>query len=326
MSRVLVAGPLHASGRTLLDAARGVSVTYIQETSEESLAAQIEDADAVLLRTQPMTEPTVARAKKLKIVSRHGVGYDSVDVEALSSRGIALSVCGDVNSATVAEHASMMILAASKRALRADVSVRRGHWEWRNRLEAQDVRGQNLLLVGFGRIGRQTASMMRGFGMEIRAFDPYLPSSGWPNGGVAPVLTLKEGLAWADVISFSLPRTDGPLIGAAEFAEMREGVVLVNTARGGVIDEAALMSALTSGKVGAAGLDVFETEPVLADHPLVGFDQVILSPHIGGLTRGSAERMAVSSAENILDFFAGKIDQDLVVNRKQINVARQAQA
>ncbi|MDE0346542.1 MAG: hydroxyacid dehydrogenase [Boseongicola sp.] len=326
MSHVLVAGPLHASGRTLLDAAQGVTVTYILETSEESLAAHIEDADAVLLRTQPMTEPTVARAKKLKIVSRHGVGYDAVDVEALNSRGIALSVCGDVNSATVAEHASMMILAACKRALRADASVRRGQWEWRNRLEAQDVRGLNLLLVGYGRIGRRTASLMRGFSMQIRAFDPYLLSSGWPRDGVAPVRTLEEGLAWADVISFSLPHTEEPLIGAAEIAGMREGVVLVNTARGGVIDEDALISALNSGKVGAAGLDVFETEPVLTDHPLVEFDQVILSPHIGGLTQGAAERMAVSSAENILDFFAGKIDQDLVVNRESVNVVLQAHA
>ena len=326
MSHVLVAGPLHASGRTLLDAAQGVTVTYIQETSEESLAAHVADADAVLLRTQPMTEPTVARAKRLKIVSRHGVGYDAVDVEALNCRGIALSVCGDVNSAAVAEHASMMILAASKRALRADASVRRGHWEWRNRLEAQDVRGLNLLLVGYGRIGRQTASMMLGFGMQIQAFDPYLLSSGWPRDGVTPVRSLEEGLAWADVISLSLPHTGKPLIGSAEIAEMREGVVLVNTARGGVIDESALISALKSGKVGAAGLDVFETEPVLSDHPLVGFDQVILSPHIAGLTHGAAERMAVSSAENILDFLAGKIDWDLVVNREQVNGALQDQA
>ncbi len=257
------------------------------------------------------------------IVSRHGVGYDAVDIDALSSRGIALSVCGDVNSASVAEHASMMILAATKRVLRADAAVRRGRWEWRNRLEAQDVRGTNLLLVGYGRIGRHTASMMCGFGMQIQAFDPYLLNTGWPRDGVAPVRTLEEGLAWADVISFSLPHTGKPMIGTAEIARMREGVVIVNTARGGVIDEGALIGALTSGKVGAAGIDVFETEPVLSDHPLIGFDQVILSPHIGGLTLGAAERMAVSSAENILDFFAGRIDRSLIVNREEINVTLQ---
>ncbi len=326
MPHVVVAGPLHAAGRALLDAARGVTITYILETSEESLVEHIEDADAVLLRTQPMTRSTVALASKLKIVSRHGVGYDAVDLDALNSRGIALAVCGDVNSATVAEHASMMILAASKRVLRADASVRRGPWEWRNRLEAQDVRGRNLLLVGYGRIGRHTALMMRGFGMQVQAFDPYLLRNGWPKGGAAPVQTLEEGLAWADVISFSLPHTGKPLIGEEEIAGMREGVVLVNTARGGVIDESALISALASGKVGAAGLDVFETEPVPSDHPLVGFDQVILSPHIGGLTLGAAERMAVSSAENILDFFAGKMDRDLIVNSEQIDVALQTQA
>ena len=324
MPHVVVAGPLHPSGRVLLDKANGVTVTYISITSESSLAAEVEKADAVLLRTQPMTAPTIAKGGCLKIVSRHGVGYDAVDVNALSERGIALAVCGDVNSTTVAEHAAMLILATCKRLLRADASVRKGLWEWRNKLEARDVRGQNLLLVGYGRIGRHTAALMQVFMMNVRAHDPFLLKRGWPKGAVPSVSTLEDGLAWADVVSFSIPHTGKPLINADEIKQMRDGVVLINTARGDVIDEDDLVDALHSGKVGAAGLDVFADEPMPGDHPLFQFDQVLLTPHIGGLTRDAAERMAVSSAENILDFFNGKLDHTLIVNREQIDVELQA--
>ena len=323
MVHVVVAGPLHPSGRALLDAAKGVSVTYIAKTSEPSLAAEVSNADAVLLRTQPMTAQTIARGEKLKIVSRHGVGFDAVDVDALSARGIPLVVCGDVNSTTVAEHTAMMILSVCKRSLRANACIRSGHWEWRNQLESRDVHGQNLLIVGYGRIGRQTAALMKSFGMNVRAHDPFLQKKGWPDNGVEIEGHLPSGLAWADVISFSVPHTGKPLIGEKEISIMRDGVVLINTARGGIIDEAALVKGLESGKVGGAGLDVFTSEPLPPDHPLAKSDQVLLSPHIGGLTLDAAERMAVSSAENILNFFTGNLDSGLIVNREQIYVQPQ---
>jgi D-3-phosphoglycerate dehydrogenase len=248
-------------------------------------------------------------------VSRHGVGYDAIDVAALNTRGIALAVCGDVNSTAVAEHSAMMMLAASKRALRADKSVRGGRWDWRNNLEAQDLRGRNLLQLGYGRIGRHIVGMMQGFGMHIRAYDPYLSERGWPDAEVLEVTDLAEGLGWADIVSVSVPRGDRAIIGRAEIAAMRPGAIIVNTARGGVVDEMALIDGLESGKIGAAGLDVFEEEPLPQEHPLTRFDQVMLSPHIAGVTDGAAERMAMGSAQNIIDFFAGKIDPELVVNR-----------
>ncbi|WP_417208606.1 hydroxyacid dehydrogenase [Antarctobacter sp.] len=318
MPHVLVAGNLHPSGRALLDSAPGLTVRYIDEISEPSYAPHIHDADALLIRTQPLTRDTIAKADRLRIVSRHGVGYDAVDVGALNRRGIALAVCGDVNSYSVAEHACMMILAASKRALRGDRAVRTGPWGWRNSLESQDLRGRNLLILGFGRIGRHTAEMMSGFGMTIRAFDPYLQGLGWPDGAVAEAGDLDAALGWADVISVSAPKADKPLIGAAQFAMMRDGVVIVNTARGGIVEESALIAALESGKVGAAGLDVFESEPPADDSPLTHFDQVILSPHIAGVTEGASERMALGSAQNIIDFFKDRIDPALVVNRREI--------
>lgn len=320
MPHVLVAGWLHAAGREVLGNAPGVTVTYVDEISEESYAPLVDEADAVLIRTQPMSAATIAKAKRLKLVSRHGVGYDAVDVKALNARGIPLAVCGDVNSSSVAEHTMMMVLAASKRALRADKAVRAGPWTWRNGLETEDLIGRNLLILGFGRIGRHTAKMASGFGLTIRAYDPILTTQGWPDGTVAPVESLAEGLAWADIITVSAPKGDAPLIGSAEFARMKDGVILVNCARGGIVDEAALVEALRSGKVGAGGLDVFDTEPLAPDHPFRAFDQLILSPHIAGLTEGATARMAKSSAQNILDFFAGKIDPALVVNKDQIDV------
>ena len=318
MPVVLVAGKLHPLGRDILTSTPGFDVTFIEEISEASYAPFVHGADAVLIRTQPMSAATIAKAKKLKIVSRHGVGYDALDLAALNEHGIALAICGDVNSISVAEHAAMMILAASKQAMRADNSARRGPWEWRNRLEAQDLCGRNLLLLGYGRIGRHVASMMRGFGVQIRAYDPFLLEKGWPDGDVTSVAALSDGLAWADIISISTPHTGKPLLGAEEFAAMRDGVIIVNTARGGLIDEQALIAALHSGKAGAAGIDVFEQEPLSAGHPLTQFDQVILSPHIAGLTAGAAERMAIGSAQNIVNFFNGTIDPALIVNRDRV--------
>lgn len=318
MPQVLVAGELHPVGRAVLDGAPNMSVRYIDEISEESYAPFIAEADALLIRTQPLSAETVAKADRLRIVSRHGVGYDAVDVAALTARGIPLAVCGDVNSYSVAEHACMMILACAKRAVRADASVRQGPWGWRNTLESQDLRGRCLLIAGFGRIGRHVAQMMAGFGMDIRAYDPWLSRHGWPDGPVAAMDDLAEALAWADVVSISAPKGERPLIGAPELAMMKPGAILVNTARGGIVDETALADALRSGHLGAAGLDVFEQEPPAPDHPLLQFDQLILSPHIAGVTEGAAERMAIGSAQNILDFLSGTLDPDLIVNRTQI--------
>ncbi|SEM41007.1 D-3-phosphoglycerate dehydrogenase [Gemmobacter aquatilis] len=315
MPHVLVAGKIHPSGLALLRGAAGVSFDMVEEVSEPSYAPLIDKADALVLRTQPLGAETVARAARLQIVSRHGVGFDAVDVAALNARGIALSVVGDVNTVAVAEHAMMMMLAATKRVLRADRAVRDpSGWGWRNRLEAGELGGKTLLLLGFGRIGRQVAKLAAAFDMTIIAHDPWLERQGWPEGAVRPVSDLGQALALADVISVHMPKADRPALGAAELAQVKPGVVIVNTARGGIVDEAALAVAVQEGRVGAAGLDVFDDEPPAPAHPLLRFDQVLLSPHIGGLTAEGAERLAIHSVQNVLDFFAGRLDPALVVN------------
>ena len=314
MPHVLVAGKLHPSGIELLRGHSDVTFDYVEEVSEPSYAPLIDAADGLVIRTQPLSAETVKRAARLRIVSRHGVGYDSVDLPSLNERGIALAVVGDVNSVSVAEQAMMLLLAAAKRAIRSDRAVRDGDWGWRNRLEPIELWRKRLLIVGFGRSGRHLARMAAGFGMDIRAFDPFLASRGWPNESVSSVADLSEGLAWADYVSVHAPKGDRPVIGAAEFAVMKPTAVLVNTARGGVVDELALIAALSEERLAAAGLDVFDDEPPSPDNPLFAMDQVILSPHIAGLTAECAERMAVSSVQNVLDFFAGRLDPALVVN------------
>ncbi|MGZ2406404.1 hydroxyacid dehydrogenase [Rhizobium ruizarguesonis] len=319
MPHILVAGKLHPSGVALLNSTPGVTFDYVEEVSEQSYHPLIGKADALVLRTQPLSASTVANADRLKVVSRHGVGYDAVHVASLNERGIALTVVGDVNSVSVAEHAMMLILSAAKRVLRGDRAVRNpSEWGWRNRLQAEEISGKRLLIIGFGRIGRHLSRMATGFGMEIRAFDPYLQAQGWPKGPVLPADDLLKGLQWADVVSVNVPKADRPIIGKYELAAMKPGAILVNTARGGVVDEAALIEALQSEHLGAAGLDVFDDEPPSEGCRLLAFDQVVLSPHIAGLTRECGERMAVASVQNVLDFFAGKIDPSLVVNADQL--------
>ena len=155
----------------------------------------------------------------------------------------------------------MLILACAKQTIRADRAVRNGAWGWRNKLEASDISGKRLLILGYGRSGRHLARMANGFAMDIRAFDPFLAERGWPEGPAKPVATLTDGLAWADIVSVNVPKAGRPLLGAQEFALLRSGAIVVNTARGGIVDEAALAAALAEGRVAAAGLDVFDNEP-----------------------------------------------------------------
>lgn len=319
MPHVLVAGKLHPSGIALLETAPGITYDYVEEVSEPSYAPHIGKADALVIRTQPLSASTVAMARRLKIVSRHGVGYDAVDLPSLNERGIALSVVGDVNSVSVAEHAMMLLLAAAKRAVRGDGAVRGGNWSWRNRLEPVELAGKNLLVVGYGRIGRHLTRMAAGFGMHIKGYDPYLEKNGWPAGAATPASDLRAALAWADAVSIHVPKGDRPVIGAEELRAMKRSAIVVNTARGGAVDETALVAALREERIAAAGLDVFDDEPLRAGDPLLAFDQVVMSPHNAALTAECAERMAISSVQNVIDFFDRRIDPSLIINREHLN-------
>ncbi len=320
MPHLLIAGKIHDDGIALLKAAKGVTYDYVTEISHDSYAPLIEKADGLVVRTQPVPALTIAQGKNLKIVSRHGVGYDAVDVPALNARGIPLAIIGDVNSRPVAEHAMMLMLALAKKVRTYDAATRVGPWGYRNSFEAIELHEKNLLVVGFGRIGRHVAKMASGFGMNIYAFDPFQSNDAIKAGGAEPVTDLKSGLALADFVSVHVPMSGGKaVIGSEELACMKKSALIVNTARGGLIDENALHAALQSGQIAGAGIDVFLEEPPPADHPLFASEKVILSPHSASLTAESAIRMAVMSVKNALDYFDAKLDPAFVVNRDHLS-------
>lgn len=314
MPHVLVAGKIHDAGLNLLRSVADMTVDVVDEVSTESYAPRISEADALLIRTQPLPGAVVANAPRLRIVSRHGVGYDAVDLPALEARGIALAIVGDVNSRAVAEHAFALMLALAKRVTAYDAAVRHGTWGLRNSFSATELWNKRLFLVGFGRIGRLVAGMAHAFGMTVVAYDPFLTPETIRQAGADPVGDLAAGLLEADVVSLHVPRAGGrALIGAAELALLRPGALVVNTARGDLIDEAALADALDAGRIAGAGLDVFGSEPPAAGDRLLGCERAILSPHSAALTHECAARMSEAAARNILDFFEGRLDPRLTV-------------
>ncbi|WBV20669.1 hydroxyacid dehydrogenase [Pantoea piersonii] len=318
MPNILVAGKIHEAGLDVLRSAPGFNLQLVNEVSVESYAPYIAQADALLIRTQPLTAKEISAARQLRIVSRHGVGYDSVDVQALTERNIPLTVVGDVNSLSVAEHTLMLLLAVAKRVCYFDRSIREGQWNRRNSFSAVEIANRTLFILGFGRIGREVARLAKNFRMKIIAYDPYLADNVFDENGVQRVKDIQSGLKAADAVSVHLPLSgDKPVIGENELAVMKPGALLINTARGGIVDEGALAQALASQRLAGAGLDVLKEEPANLNAALLAqSDRLILSPHTAGLTQEAAMRMSVSAATNIVNYFNGQLDPALVVNQQ----------
>jgi len=262
-------------------------------------------------------EPELEASQDMRVVTRIGVGYDAVDVPALSRRKVPLMVAGTANSPSVAEQALFMMLWLAKRAVEMHSLVKNGQWATRLGLLPYDLYGKTVLIVGFGRIGTRTAKRCLAMEMNVLVFDPYKPAAEIKAAGCEPVADLDAALPRADFVTIHCPKTPETvgMFNAARLKRMKATAYLVNTARGGIVDEAALAAALADGRVAAAGLDVFDDEPPAADHPLLASDRVLLTPHIAGLTREAGERMALASVQNVIDFFAGRLDPDLIVNR-----------
>jgi D-3-phosphoglycerate dehydrogenase / 2-oxoglutarate reductase len=320
MPHILVAGKIHEAGLDLIKAAKGFTYEQVMDVTFESYAPFMPKADAVLLRTQALHADLVAKSTNLKIVSRHGVGYDAVDVAALNARRIALAIVGDVNSRAVAEHTLSLMLAAARRTVAHDQASRNGNWNLRNAFDSVELDGKTLLLIGFGRIGRRVAELARAFGMQIMAHDPFLADAAIKATGAEPAPDLMQALPQADYVSLHMPAAKGAIIAAGELAVMKPSAIIVNAARGGLVDEAALDQALRARTLYAAALDVLVDEPPKPDHPLLSNPHITISPHNAGLTQECAKRMAVSAVQNILDFFAGKLDANLVVNAKAVGM------
>jgi D-3-phosphoglycerate dehydrogenase / 2-oxoglutarate reductase len=318
MPKVLVIQPFHEEGMKLLEARADVACEVVDGALEE-LAQKIMDADGVTIRTSPLTGAVIDRAERLKVVSRHGVGYDNIDVAALTRRGIPLAIAADANATAVAEHTLYFMLALAKQGLRYDRATRAGQWAVRNSLDAVDLMGRRVLVMGFGRIGREVARRCAAFGMQVMVYDPYVQANVIEAAGdYRSVPDFQAALPQTDVLTVHMPlgADSRSLIGSAELDALPAHAFVINAARGGIVDEAALHDALTSNQIAGAALDVFDQEPPPDDHPLFALDHVILSPHSAGLSKEAAIRMAISTARNVLAGIDGQLDPSMVVNRE----------
>ena len=318
--KVLVIQRIAQPALDLLSERDDVSYEVLTDTSAAAIAANVGDVDAITIRDAPLPAEALAGARNLKIVSRHGVGYDNVPVSACSERGIPVTIIGDVNAVAVAEHTLFLMLAVAKNGARFDRAVRAGDFGIRTRLTTMELRGKTLLLIGYGRIGQEFASRARSFGLSITAFDPFVDRSRFPD--VVFLDTLEAALARADVVSLHVPlgeRTRN-LMDAAALARMKPGSILLNAARGGIIDESALVAALDAGHIRGAGLDVYAREPLPAGDPLLAREDIVFSPHCAALTAECLVEMGRATIRNVLAAFDGTLDRSLVVNRSSLTL------
>ena len=315
---VLVVDKLNDAGQSQFDARDDVKTTVLQFPTEEELIAHAHDIDAIAVQTTKIPRAVIEAAPNLKVVSRHGVGYDSVDVAALTERGIPLCVAATSNAVSVAEHTMYFILALAKKSVEFDHATRNDNFWIKRQMGAQDIADKSVLLVGFGRIGTRVAKRALAFDMKVFVIDPFVDDAVIKAAGCIPVSDLAAALPQMDFVSLHCPKSPETvnLMGKAQFAAMKPTAHVINTARGGMVDEDALYDALTSGAIAGAGIDVFASEPPKPEHPLFQLDNIIVSPHSAGVTEQSILRMASQTAENVLNVLDGKPNPDTVINKE----------
>ncbi|MDP6875859.1 MAG: hydroxyacid dehydrogenase [Alphaproteobacteria bacterium] len=316
MPKLLLAGKFHPDTLTLLAEHPEVEVETLIDPTEQQLIDAMPGVHGIVLRTTPFGEAACANADSLQVISRHGVGYDNVDVGAATAHGLPLAVVGEANSNAVCEHAFMLMLATMKDALPLDAATRGQDYGRRDSITSSEVSGKTILIVGFGRIGTRMARRCAAFDMDVIVADPYVPQRVVRGHGYDYVEDFRDALERADIVSMHRPGNhDGsPELTGQEFSRMRQGAVLINTARGTLIDEDALHHALTNGPLAAAGLDVTRDEPPAPDLPLLSLDNVFLSPHIAGVTKEAFRNMGLRAVQNCLDAFDGKLDPYYLIN------------
>jgi D-3-phosphoglycerate dehydrogenase len=268
--------------------------------------------DAVIMRVAPLDAAVIDRADRLRVISKHGAGLDSVDIDAASARGIVVCNTPGANSRSVAEHAMSLLFAVRRNLRAADRHVRSGAWN-RAEFTGHELTGDTLGLFGFGAIAREAADLAHGMGQNVLTYDPYVPDTDIP-ARVARVTDLSDLFARSDAVSVHTPLTDETrhAVSDEELAALGDGGVLINTSRGAVVDEAALLSALETGRLSGAGLDTFEQEPPGEDHPLYARDDVLLTPHVGGVTDAALARMSRRAARNVRTVYEGELPNSTV--------------
>jgi len=296
--RVLVTEPLAVRGLELLREEFELDVR--KELAREGLVAAIKPYDALVVRSQTRVDgPVLEAGTNLKVIARAGIGLDNVDVEAATRRGVMVVNAPQSNILSAAEHTMALLLAVARNLPQANAALRSGAWD-RERFQGVELHGKTLGVIGLGRVGTMVAQRALAFGMRIVSYDPYVSRERARQMGIELMPDLGALLVQADFVTIHLPRTSDTegLIGERELALMKEGARLVNTARGGIVDEAALERSLRQGHLGGAALDVFAEEPV-TDHPLFGLDEVVVTPHLGAATAEAQDKAGVAIAEMV---------------------------
>ena len=301
--RVLICEPLSSRAHEILEEQKGFEVLNHTSATREEILEAVKTADALIVRSgTQVDDELLGVGETLKVVARAGIGVDNVDLEAASVRGILVVNAPDGNVITTAEHTIAMMFSLARKIPSAVSSLKGGKWE-RSRFVGSELSSKTLGVVGMGRVGSQTATFARSLGMNVLAYDPYISAEVLSKRGVSPV-DFEELLAKSDYITLHVPKTTetGNLIGAEEIARMRDGVRIINCARGGLIDEKALAEALDSGKVGGVAVDVYQQEPPDPNDPLIGRDDVVCTPHLGASTAEAQENVATSVAKQVVAY------------------------
>ena len=314
--KILIIQKVHEKGMELINNHPNFDVEVTDDTSEENLKSKIKDCDGASIRIAKLSGEVINEAKNLKIISRHGVGYDNIDLKTAKERDIKIAITANANAVTVAEHVMFVLLNIAKRRELYHTTVKEGNFKDRNKLpKTIEVWKKNFLIMGFGRIGKALIKRCLGFEMNVYVYDPFVDKDIIDKLGGKKVNNIEEAVKTMDVISLHMPLTDKTenLINYNLLKTMKKNCIIINAARGGIINEEDLNKALNEDLIFGAGIDVFKKEPPENDNPLLKNDKVYLSPHTAAFTDECMTRMGVETIQNIIDYFDDTLEKSKIV-------------
>ena len=316
MKKILIIQPIHEAGIELLKKNPDYEFEVVEKIDPEFLKTKIKNCDGASIRTAKLPGNVIEAANNLKIISRHGVGYDNIDLEVSKKKNLTLAITATANAIAVAEHVMFLLLNISKRKNMYDDTVKEGKFNDRNKLpKTVELWDKNILIAGFGRIGKALIKRCLGFEMKVFVYDPFVSQDIIEKLGGIKVDSMEETCKEMDAISLHIPLNDKTknIINYDLLQSMKKNCIIINAARGGIVNEIDLDRALKENLIFGAGLDVFETEPPEQNNPLLKNDKVFLSPHTASFTEECMTRMGKETVQNIIDFFDNKLETSKIV-------------
>ena len=314
--KILVIQNIHDAGIKLLKENPNYEFEIIEDVNHEVIKKKITECDGLSIRTAKLPDEIINLGKKLKIISRHGVGYDNIGLNSSKKNNITIAITATANAVAVAEHVMFMLLNISKRKNMYDNAVKKGKFNERNKLpKTIELWKKNVLILGFGRIGKALIKRFLGFEMNVFVYDPFINSNEIENLGGKKIESIDESIQMMDAITLHMPLTEKTknIINYDLLKKMKKNCIIINAARGGMINEIDLDKALNEDLIFGAGLDVFEKEPPEINNPLLNNEKVFLSPHTAAFTEECMKRMGMETIQNIIDFFDKKLDKSKTV-------------